>query len=268
MALSACVDAGFTRPEVADQATDAVLRFAVGSRLVGRLTTTVHVLNERGLPERTLAADTAKFTSDVRAGKALFARVATESGAVSTLYGMPDGLTQRQGSWTESSDAAGSKPGRLVSHFSEGGAPISRTEFRIDGELRLKTLTTWIKVVGGWAVLERVTTIFSEGRAVRSISLSFSHEATVAPISENEPKLIADELAATGLGLRTTMAFDCTGYIEAMEDALTAYLAADAALILCLGGPWLCVAAGIAFIAATHNFDVAVSRADNCLNAE
>lgn len=275
---------------------------AAGGSMSGRATTTIRMFDGRSIIGTFIAADTNTFQAAIVPAGASAARMTAGGKDIDFLLAVGDnGTPARTGTWTVDGGRRNKGPNLTLTLVAVDGAPVSELTLRVGGEILSRVATEWARVRGGWVAKARTTMLYRGGKLARSFTTTFDdpHGARIAysrtPIAAVRTTPPAADAATANVAagrmanseadnciFRADVPCDgspvlaggggvppgpCQAEIDGLRDAVTAYWAADASLILCLAGPWSCLGAGIAILYTAHQIDVWNSRLDACLAA-
>jgi hypothetical protein len=253
----------------------------------GRATTTIRMFDGRSIAGTFIAADTNTFQAAIVPAGASAARMTAGGKGIDFLLAVGDnGKPARTGTWTVDGGKRNKNgPNRTLTLVAVDGAPVSDMTFRVGGEIVSRVATEWARVRGGWVAKARTTMLYRGGKLARSITTTFDDPhgariaysrtpiaavATLSPPPRPARDVVCDRQFYSDPGNCDPWAAGggpCQSYIDGLHDAVTAYWAADASLLACLGGFLPCVVAGIAVVYTSYQIDVWDSRLTACLAA-
>jgi hypothetical protein len=244
----------------------------LGSVLSGRFVLSIREPSAGLGPGRIVAADTGDYETP-------FAGSAVPGGANGTLIlrgeAMPlrmfvaAGTVNRQGRWEHQVAAARDGHARVIRFSAAAGAPPSEVEFVRGGQVFLRIATAWTRTAGGWRMLDRVITVFSNGRATRTIEWAFGEpEVASGPRLRSSPVFSLVPTAAPDAVSFDVSGGGCESQAGAVFDAAEQYESSvSLATIACFAGPWSCIGALAAVYAADRNLSGAQGAFQRCLAA-
>lgn len=267
----ACSDRSPVAPLVAIERPD--LDLAGGGSLRGLAVTTIRAFDGDNFMGSILASDTTTFQAAIVPGGRSAARIMAGAEEIELLVAVGDhGTPARTGSWTVQAGRRIQGPNTSITFTAANGAPVSEATRRRGGQVVSRVSTEWARARGGWVVIARTISVYQNGRLARSITTTFD-DPHVAHMAYSRTPITRLAVAPAVRDVPAVPRFDlygedgepCAKEVDAVEDALDAFLLADALLIACLGGPLPCLAAGANVIYRAHVVDVAEGRLDECI---
>lgn len=267
----ACSDQSPVAPQVVIERPD--LDLTAGGSLSGRAVTTVRRFDSRSMMGTIVASDTNTFEAAISPDGPIAARMTAGGRQIDFLLAVGDrGTTTRIGTWTVDGGARNNGPVRTVKLTAVNGAPVSELTFSLGGQIVSRVVTEWARARGGWVAKQRTTMLYQDGALARSITTTFDGPGVGRIAYSRTP--IAASLDSRGTLTVPGARFDlggegggdpCRAELDGLQDAVTAYWAADASLITCLAGPWPCLGAVGAVLYTSYQIDVWDGRVDRCL---
>ena len=259
------------------------INLAEGGSMTGRATTAVRMFDGRTIAGTFIGADTNTFQAAITPAGASAARMTAGGKDIDFLLAVGDnGTPARTGTWTVDGGKRNKNgPNRTLTLVAVDGAPVSEMTLRVGGEIVSPVATEWARVRGGWVATARTTMLYRGGKLARSMTTTFDdpHGARIAysrsPIAAvatlSPPPRPAMDVVCDRQFYSDPGACDpwqggpCDGQLQGLQDAVTAYWVADAAMIGCYGGVLACAGVTLFLLYTSHQIDVWDSRVDACL---
>lgn len=278
----ACRDQSPVAPPTVIERPD--INLAEGGSMSGRATTTIRMFDGRSIAGTFIAADTNTFQAAIVPAGASAARMTAGGKGIDFLLAVGDNGKARTGTWTVDGGRRNKGPKQTLTLVAVDGAPVSELTLRVGSEIVSRVATEWERVRGGWVAKARTTMLYRGGKLARSMTTTFDDPrgariaysrtpiaavATLSPPPKAAMDIVCDRQFYSDPGnCDPWMASGpCQGQIDGLRDAVTAYWAADASLVLCLAGPLSCAGATIAVLYTSYQIDVWDSRLTACLAA-
>ncbi len=280
----ACRDQSPVAPPTVIERPD--INLAEGGSMSGRATTTIRMFDGRSIIGTFIAADTNTFQAAIVPAGASAARMTAGGKGIDFLLAVGDnGKPARTGTWTVDGGKRNKNgPNRTLTLVAVDGAPVSEMTLRVGGEIVSRVATEWERVRGGWVATGRTTMLYRGGKLARSITTTFDDPhgagariaysrtpiAAVATLSPPPRPAMdggtcdrqfysdPDNCSPFGGG-------PCDAQLQGLQDAVTAYWVADAAMIGCYGGLLACAGVTLYLLYTSHQIDVWDSRVDACI---
>jgi hypothetical protein len=293
----ACRDQSPVAPPTLIERPD--INLAAGGSMSGRATTTIRMFDGRSIIGTIIAADTNTFQAAIVPAGASAARMTVGGKDIELLLAVGDrGTPARAGTWMVDGGRRNNGPNRTLTLVAVDGAPVSETTLRLGGEIVARFATDWARVRGGWVAKARTTMLYRDGKLARSFTTTFDDpngeriaysRNSIAPVRTTPPAADGAALLTNGRiahseedncifkadvpcdgspvldGGGESGPKPCQSEIDGLHDAVTAYWAADAALLACLGGLLPCLLAAGYLAYTAHQIDVWDSRVDDCI---
>jgi hypothetical protein len=213
--------------------------------------------------------DSGTFSGQLARGRQLAVQVQFSSGRVPMLVAADSAAPSSRGQRQRSSTG-----GQSVRSSATGGAPVSVTEYLVNGQLRSRASTTWRRVPGGWVATERAVTTFSDGRPVQTVHVALTVRSIPTPAGLPPLPLTASTTSADWLGIDLDddeapweeFSPMCEKEFDSMYAALDEYFFSVAGVVGCLAGPFPCLATTINLLRAARKLDRAEEILNRCLS--
>jgi hypothetical protein len=275
VAIIACEDrnagpAGLRAAGPFEPASDSAST-TLGSVLSGRFVLSIRDVGAGLGPGRIIAADTGDYETpfgSVLPGDA-DGNLMLRGKVMSLRMFVPAGTVNRQGHWERHVGTGRDGQAGVIRFTAGAGAPPSEVEFARGGQPFLRIATEWTRTAGGWRMLGRTVTVFSNGRAIRTIEWAFGEpEVASGPKLGSSPVFSLVPTAVPDAASFDEAAGGCDGQAGAVYAAAEQYESSvSLATIACFLSPWSCIGALAAVYAADRDYTSAQQALQKCLGA-